>query len=63
VSEPSASTAGTDSAGAEAAADLPRRDVAGTIYLGIFVVYVVLLGIGVFAEAFHIQWILDWPIY
>lgn len=38
-------------------------ELATRIYLGIFVAYVVLLGIGVFAEAFHIQWILSWPIY
>lgn len=33
------------------------------IYLGLLVTYVVLLAIGVLAEAFHVQWILDWPIY
>lgn len=38
-------------------------ELATRIYLGVFVGYVVLLGIGVFAEAFHIQWILSWPIY
>ncbi|MBK7975787.1 MAG: hypothetical protein IPK07_21765 [Deltaproteobacteria bacterium] len=38
-------------------------ELATKIYLGVFVTYVVLLGIGVFAEAFHIQWILSWPIY
>ena len=38
-------------------------ELATKIYLGIFVTYVALLGIGVFAEAFHIQWILSWPIY
>ncbi len=31
--------------------------------LGMLIAYVVLLGLGVIAEAFHIQWILDWPIY
>jgi hypothetical protein len=40
-----------------------KSDVAGTVYLAIFTAYVVLLGIGVVAEAFHIQWILKWPIY
>ncbi len=33
------------------------------VELGILITYVVLLGLGVIAEAFHIQWILDWPIY
>ncbi len=53
-----ASPAGSDAGGEPASGDLATK-----IYLGIFVTYVVLLGVGVFAEAFHIQWILSWPIY
>lgn len=38
-------------------------DVKGWVLLAALAVYVILLGIGTIAEAFDIQWILDWPIY
>lgn len=57
---PRTSPAGSADGGEPAKAP---SEFATKIYLGVFVTYVVLLGIGVFAEAFHIQWILSWPIY
>ena len=67
MSEPTASAdAPPTSTGGSVAGGEPASgpsELATKIYLGIFVTYVALLGIGVFAEAFHIQWILSWPIY
>jgi hypothetical protein len=54
-----------DAVGSEDGSEPGREpsELATNLFLGVLVVYVVLLGIGVFAEAFHIQWILSWPIY
>jgi len=33
------------------------------LIFAVLVAYIVILGIGVIAELFHIQWVLDMPIY
>ncbi len=40
----------------------PQGDRSG-LYLGILVLYVIVLALGTFGELFDIQWILDLPIY
>ena len=39
------------------------RKHGSTIGLAVLICYVILLGIGVMAEVFKIQWILDWWIW
>ncbi|HYQ48010.1 MAG TPA: hypothetical protein VEP69_03000 [Thermodesulfovibrionales bacterium] len=33
------------------------------IFMAVLIGYIILLGIGVFAEVFKVQWILDWWIW
>ena len=41
----------------------PDEDRGGRVALAALIVYVGLLGLGIFAEAFEISSILAWPIY
>jgi hypothetical protein len=40
---------------------LPRDR--STLYLALLILYVIVLAVGTVGELFHVQWILDLPIY
>ncbi|MBI5136830.1 MAG: hypothetical protein HZA24_05770 [Nitrospirae bacterium] len=41
----------------------PPADGRSTLYLALLILYVIVLAVGTVGELFHIQWILDLPIY
>ncbi len=43
--------------------DSPKEDRLTGLYLALFALYVLILAVGTVGELFHIQWILDLPIY